>query len=94
LHLADIPAALFWFVLKNCYGDRDKKDMNEQPNWLKIFIAIAIGLALIAAVSFWQFQQNLDEVAIAPLGCIVRFSPDGTSEIIPFGDVRCPQNLR
>jgi len=64
--------------------------MNIQINWLKIFIAIAIGLALLAAATFWQAQQNLDEVEIAPQGCIVRFSPDGAMEVIPFGDKRCP----
>jgi len=65
--------------------------MNIQTNWLKIFLAVAIGLAILAAVSYWQAQQNLDEIMIAPQGCIVRFAPDGSSEIIPFGDKRCPQ---
>jgi len=64
--------------------------MNPQTNWLKVIITALLGLAILAAVTFWQSQQNLDEVAIAPLGCIVRFSPDGTSEIIKFGDSRCP----
>jgi len=65
--------------------------MNIQTNWLKIFLATAIGLALLAAVSYWQIQdKQIDVEAIAP-GCIVRFFPSGESEIIPFGDKRCPQ---
>jgi len=64
--------------------------MDTQVNWLKIFLAIAIGLALLAAVSFWQMQnKTIDVEEIAP-GCIVRFLPSGESEIIPFGDSRCP----
>ena len=42
--------------------------MNIQINWLKIFLAIAIGLALIAAVSFWQIQnKTIDVEEIAPV---------------------------
>ena len=45
----------------------------------------------IAAVSYWHIQdaKQIDIEQIAP-GCIVRFAPDGASEIIPFGDPRCP----
>ena len=60
----------------------------------KIAIAAAIGLAILAAVSYWQVQQNpvndTDIDLIVP-GCIVNFAPDGSREVIKFGDPRCPK---
>jgi hypothetical protein len=62
--------------------------------WFRIAIATVIGLTILAAVTFWQAQQNpINDVNIdlrVP-GCIVTFSPDGSSEVIPFGDARCPK---
>ena len=67
--------------------------MNIQINWAKIAIASLIGLAILASVTYWQAQNNPVndvDVDLALQGCIVKFAPDGTSEIIPFGDKRCP----
>jgi hypothetical protein len=60
--------------------------------WFRIAIAAAIGLAILAAVTFWQAQHNpVNNVDLVVPGCVVNFAPDGSSEIIPFGDSRCPQ---
>ena len=62
--------------------------------WIRIAIAALLGLAILAAVTFWQAQNNpvnnVDVDLVVP-GCIVNFAPDGSSEIIPFGDARCPK---
>ncbi len=62
--------------------------------WIRVAIAALLGLAILAAASFWQAQQNpindTDIDLIVP-GCIVKFSPNGESEIIKFGDARCPK---
>jgi hypothetical protein len=56
--------------------------------------AAAIGLAILATASYWQAQQNpvndTDIDLIVP-GCVVNFAPDGSSEVIPFGDAKCPK---
>jgi len=63
----------------------------KTAQWIRVILSTLFGLALIAAVTYWQIQdKQIDVEEIAP-GCIVRFSPDGSSEIIPFGDKRCPQ---
>ena len=62
--------------------------------WVRIAIAALIGLAILAAVIYWQSQQNpINQVDIdlSVPGCIVKFAPDGSSEIVPFGDPRCPK---
>ena len=62
--------------------------------WFRIAIAAAIGLAILAAVTFWQAQNNPVnnvDVELALQGCIIQFLPDGSSEVIPFGDARCPK---
>ena len=62
--------------------------------WIRVAIAALIGLAILAAVTFWQAQNNpvnnVDVDLVVP-GCVVTFAPDGSSEIIPFGDARCPK---
>lgn len=63
-----------------------------QIRWIRIAIAAAIGLAILAAVSFWQVQQNPVndiDVDLALQGCAVNFAPDGSYEVIKFGDPRC-----
>jgi hypothetical protein len=68
--------------------------MNTQINWLKVLIATAIGLAMIAAFTFWQAQNdplNSVDVDLALQGCIVKFAPNGEMTVIPFGDARCPK---
>ena len=62
--------------------------------WIRVAIAALSGLAILAAVTFWQAQNNpvnnVDVDLVVP-GCVVTFAPDGSSEIIPFGDARCPK---
>ena len=60
--------------------------------WLRVILSALFGLMAIAAVSYWQIRdaKQIDVEEIAP-GCIVRFAPDGISEVIPFGDSQCPQ---
>lgn len=51
-------------------------------------------LAVLAAVTYWQAQQNpINDTAIdlSVPGCIANFAPDGSSEVIKFGDSRCPK---
>lgn len=65
-----------------------------QIRWLRIAIAAAIGLAILAAVSFWQAQNNPVnnvDVDLALQGCAVVYAPDGSYEVIPFDDARCPK---
>ncbi len=62
--------------------------------WVRIAIAALIGLAILAAVTYWQAQQNpvnQVDIYLSVPGCIVKFAPDGSSEIVPFGDPRCPK---
>ena len=62
--------------------------------WFRIAIAAAIGLAILAAVTFWQAQNNPVndiDVDVALQGCIVQFAPNGDMTVIPFGDARCPK---
>ena len=62
--------------------------------WTRVAIAAAILLAVIAAIVYWQVQNNpvnATDIDLSVLGCIVNFAPDGSSEVIPFGDVRCPK---
>ena len=62
--------------------------------WLRVAIAAVIMLAIIAVVTFWQVRNNpmnATDIDLSVPGCIVRFSPDGSSEVIPFGDMRCPK---
>lgn len=59
--------------------------------WLRIAIAALLGLAILAAVSFWQAKNNPvnnTDIDLA-LGCAVIYSPNGSSEVIRFGDERC-----
>jgi hypothetical protein len=64
-----------------------------QVSWIRVAIAAAIMLAILAAVTYWQAQNNPvndTDIDLMLQGCIVRFFPDGSSEIIKFGDSRCP----
>ncbi len=65
-----------------------------QIRWIRVAIAAAILLAVLAAVTYWQAQNNpinATDIDLIVPGCIVKFAPDGSSEVIPFGDSRCPQ---
>ena len=69
------------------------EDMAE-IRWFRIAIATLIGLAILAAASFWQAQQNPindTDIDLSVPGCIVTFAPNGSSEVIKFGDTRCPK---
>lgn len=62
--------------------------------WGRIAIAALTGLAILAALSFWQALQNPVndvDVDLALKGCSVIFAPDGSYEVIKFGDARCPK---
>ena len=62
--------------------------------WFRIAIATMIMLAILAVVTYWQAQNNPvndTDIDLSVPGCIVKFAPDGSSEIIPFGDPRCPK---
>jgi hypothetical protein len=62
--------------------------------WLRIAIAALLGLAILAAVTYWQAQNNpinATDIDLLVPGCVVTFSPNGESEIIKFGDPRCPK---
>lgn len=63
----------------------------ETIRWIRVILSALFVVMAIAAVSYWYIQDanHIDIEQIAP-GCIVRFAPDGASEIIPFGDPRCP----
>jgi len=68
-----------------------------QIRWIRISIAAAIGLAILAIASYWYAQQNsLNDVNDVNIdlrvpSCIVKFAPDDSSETIPFGNASCPQ---
>ncbi len=69
------------------------KNMAE-IRWFRIAIATVIMLTILAAVIYWQAQQNpINDTAIdlSVPGCIVNFAPDGSSVVIKFGDLRCPK---
>jgi hypothetical protein len=69
------------------------EDMAE-IRWFRIAIAALIGLAILAAASFWQAQQNPindTDIDLSVPGCIVTFAPNGSSEVIKFSDTRCPK---
>ena len=60
--------------------------------WGRIAIAAVIMLAILAALSFWQAKNNAVndvDVDLALQGCAVVYSPNGSYEVIPFGDPRC-----
>jgi len=62
--------------------------------WLRIAIAALIMLAMLAAFTYWQAQNNpMNDVDIdlALQGCAVNFVPNGSYEVIKFGDPRCPK---
>jgi hypothetical protein len=64
----------------------------ETIRWIRVILSTLFVVLAIATVSYWQIRDanQIDVKDIAP-GCIVRFAPDGTSKVIPFGDPECPQ---
>ena len=64
----------------------------ETVRWIRVILSALFVVMAIAAVSYWHIQDAKQiDVGMIASGCIVRFAPDGTSEIIPFGDPKCPQ---
>lgn len=60
--------------------------------WVRIAIATMIGFAILMIGSYWQAQQNSlnnVDVDLALQGCAVVYAPNGSYEVIPFGDPRC-----
>lgn len=65
-----------------------------QIRWIRVAIATVIMFAIFAAVTYFQAKNNPinnTDIDLVVPGCIVKFAPDGSSEIIPFGDTRCPK---
>ena len=64
----------------------------ETIRWIRVILSTLFVVIAIAAVSYWQTRdtKQIDVEESAP-GCIVRFVPDGTSEVILFGNSRCPK---
>ena len=68
--------------------------MDRQFNWAKVLTATAIGFVMIIAFRFWQAKNdplNSIDMDLALQDCIVKFSPNGEMDVIPFGDPRCPK---
>ncbi len=66
--------------------------MSCKLRWIRVAIATVILVAIFAAVTYWQAQNNsvnATDIDLMMQGCSVIFAPDGSSEIIKFGDVRC-----
>ena len=62
--------------------------------WTRVAISALLMLAIFAAVTYWQAQNNPVsnvDVDFALQGCIVQFAPNGDMTVIPFGDPRCPK---
>jgi len=60
--------------------------------WGRIAIAAFIGLAILAISTYWQAQNspvNDVDIDLALQGCAVVYAPNGSYEVIPFGDPRC-----
>jgi hypothetical protein len=65
-----------------------------QIRWIRVAIAALIIVAILAVATYLQAKNNpvndTDIDLIVP-GCIVKFAPAGSREVIPFGDPRCPK---
>jgi hypothetical protein len=62
--------------------------------WFRIAITTVILIAIFAAVSYFQIKNNpvnATDIDLMMQGCAVNFAPNGESEIIKFGDSRCPK---
>ena len=62
--------------------------------WVRVIIAFLICAAILLGFKYWEAQNDplsKIDIDLALQGCAVNFSPDGSSEIIKFGDARCPK---
>ena len=65
-----------------------------QIRWIRVTIATVIIVSILAVATYLQAKNNPvsdTDIDLSVPGCIVKFAPDGSSEVIPFGDVRCPK---
>ena len=65
-----------------------------QIRWIRVAIATVIIVAILAVATYLQAKNNPvndTDIDLSVPGCIVKFAPDGSSEVIPFGDTRCPK---
>ena len=61
--------------------------------WIRVAITTVIMLAVLAAVTYWQAQNNpinATEIALNVPGCTVKWAHDGSRDVIHFGAPRCP----
>ena len=64
----------------------------SEIRWFRVTILTIISLCLIGLFTFWEAKNNpLNNVDLALKGCAVKFEPNGSYEIIPFNDQRCPK---
>ena len=62
--------------------------------WTRVIIAFLIGSVILAALTFWQAKNdplNNVDIDLFLEGCSYIFKPDGSYEVIKFGDPRCPK---
>ena len=65
-----------------------------QIRWIRVTIATVIIVSILAVATYLQAKNNPvsdTDIDLSVPGCIVKFAPDGSSEVIPFGDTRCPK---
>jgi hypothetical protein len=68
---------------------------NEQPNrlWQLIVIGVVFGLLLSMAIGYFAAKNdplNNVDIDLFLEGCSVIFKPDGSYDVVKFGDPRCP----
>jgi len=67
-------------------------EVMAEIRWFRVAIAALIGLVILAIATYWQAQKNPVnnvDVDLALQGCAVVYAPNGSYEVIPFGDPRC-----
>ena len=58
--------------------------------WVRVILSTVFILLGLAFGSYFYIQKY-HPTPIAFEGCAVNFAPDGSSEVIRFGDARCPK---
>ena len=58
--------------------------------WFRVILSTVFILLGLAFGSYFYIQKY-HPTQITFEGCAVNFAPDGSSEIIKFGDPRCPK---
>ena len=57
--------------------------------WFRVILSTVFILLGLAFGLYFYIQKHPTPIVFD--GCAVNFSPDGASEVIKFGDVRCPK---